>query len=509
MKYFIISIAFFCTFQAAAQPGFNRFYGLGYEVSSGFINGVCLHDTLYIAGMVQDDDNIQAVALIMADTNGNIISVHPYFDPDGLDLAFGVNYDIKVLPDESIVFLAGKLTNLDNYLFRYDKTGTLLSVNKIDFPNFTDFDIYLNEIELYKDGLLIGGVVIDTNYIRRTCLIYTDYDGQVRWMKRYGHPPDYHEYRPCLSVIDDNTILLGTSLSTVIIGDTVFNSHLFAVDSLGMIKNVEWENDPITKEENIFDVKSLADGGLLLVIRQLEFQPGTYSLSWSVVVRLDSDRNVVWRKRISPSKWFFTTAYDLQPSLDGHWMVVEHVSFSPYNPASPVQEAGCITKFNDSGDIIWQTCDSVRWNLSVPTESKDYVSALVVLPSGSSILVGDATFEIPGPLRSYAWLMKVDANGCMDAPCVVGTTTAEVQPLYLSVYPNPAHSTVSIVLPIGIEFEKIKIYDQLGSCVWQHLIVTGDSKSQVLDVSGITSGIYFLQAEGKENVVKAKLVILK
>jgi hypothetical protein len=45
--------------------------------------------------------------------------------------------------------------------------------------------------------------------------------------------------------------------------------------------------------------------------------------------------------------------------------------------------------------------------------------------------------------------------------------------------------------------------------VWQHLIVTGDSKSQVLDVSGITSGIYFLQAEGKENVVKAKLVILK
>ena len=81
--------------------------------------------------------------------------------------------------------------------------------------------------------------------------------------------------------------------------------------------------------------------------------------------------------------------------------------------------------------------------------------------------------------------------------------------LSIKTYPNPAKNTVSIVLPNGIAFEKIKIYDQLGSCVWQHLIVTGDSKSQVLDVSGITSGIYFLQAEGKENVVKAKLVILK
>jgi hypothetical protein len=79
----------------------------------------------------------------------------------------------------------------------------------------------------------------------------------------------------------------------------------------------------------------------------------------------------------------------------------------------------------------------------------------------------------------------------------------------LKTYPNPANNTVSVVLPIGIEFEKIKIYDQLGSCVWQHLIVTGDSKSQVLDVSGIPSGIYFLHAEGRENIVKAKLVILK
>jgi Secretion system C-terminal sorting domain len=508
MRYFIIFITFFCTFQAAAQPGFNRFYDLGHKVSA-FYSGVCLYDTLYIAGIVQDENNLQAVALIMADTNGNIISVHPYFNPDGFDLAFGRDYDIKVLPDESIVFLAGKLTNLDNYLFRYDKTGTLLSVNKIDFSNLTDYNIYLNEIELYKDGLLIGGTVIDTNYIRRTCLIYTDYDGEVRWMQRYGHPPDYQEYRPCLSVVDDNTILLGTGLTTVVLGTGIFNSHLFAVDSFGIKKNVEWENDTITKEFYMFDVKPLTDGGLLLVNKQLQPQPGVPALAWNVVVRLDSARNVVWRNRISPHTWAITTAYDLQPSPDGHWMMVEHVSFSPNNPLVPVNEAGCITKFNDSGDIIWQTCDSVRWNLSIPTQSNDIVSALVVLPSGSSVMIGKSTFEIPGPLRTYAWLMKVDANGCMDAPCVVGTTTPEVQPLYLSVYPNPAHSTVSIVLPNGIEFDKIKIYDQLGSSVWQHLIVTGDSKSQVLDISGIPSGIYFLHAEGRENIVKAKLVILK
>jgi hypothetical protein len=81
--------------------------------------------------------------------------------------------------------------------------------------------------------------------------------------------------------------------------------------------------------------------------------------------------------------------------------------------------------------------------------------------------------------------------------------------LSIKTYPNPAKNTVSIVLPDGIEFEKIKIYDQLGSCVLQHSIVIGDSKAPLLDLSGISSGIYFIQAESKENVVKAKLVILK
>jgi hypothetical protein len=505
MKYFIISIAFFCTLQAAAQPGFNRFYDLGHKVSA-FFNGVCLHDTLYIAGVVQDDNNLQAVALIMADTNGNIISVHPYFDPDGFDLGFGYNYDIKVLPEGNIIFLFGKISNNDTYLYNFNPSTITFNISEIEFPDFNDYNIYLNEIELYKDGLLIGGTVIDTNYIRRTCLIYTDYDGDVRWMSRYGHPPDYQEYTPCLGIVDDNTILLGTSLSTVIIGDSIFNSHLFAVDSLGAIKNVEWENDAATKEFYIFDVQPLADGGLLLVNKQLEFQLGTYSLAWNVVVRLDSVRNVVWRKRISPHTWGSTTAYDLQPSPDGHWMVVEHVSFSPNNPLVPVNEAGCITKFNDSGDIIWQTCDSVRWNLSVPTESKDYVSALVVLPSGSSVLVGDATFEIPGPLRSYAWLMKVDANGCMDAPCVVGTTTAEVQPLYLSVYPNPAARSTVIELPDNMGAGYLRICNALGDQVYQARISAGTRQYQV-GLEGFVPGMYYVYIETVEGRACRKLMV--
>jgi hypothetical protein len=325
-------------------------------------------------------------------------------------------------------------------------------------------------------------------------------------MQRYGHPPDYQEYRPCLSVVDDNTILLGTGLTTVVLGTGIFNSHLFAVDSFGIKKNVEWENDTITKEFYMFDVKPLTDGGLLLVNKQLQPQPGVPALAWNVVVRLDSARNVVWRKRISPHTWAITTAYDLQPSPDGHWMVVEHVSFSPYNPISPVQEAGCITKFNDSGDIIWQTCDSVRWNLSVPTESKDYVSALVVLPSGSSIMVGASTFEIPGPLRSYAWLMKVDANGCMDAPCVVGTTTAEVQPLYLSVYPNPAARSTVIELPDNMGAGYLRICNALGDQVYQARISAGTRQYQV-GLEGFVPGMYYVYIETVDGRACRKLMV--
>jgi hypothetical protein len=505
MKYFIVLITFFCTFNAIAQPGFNKFYDLGYKVS-GFINVVCLHDTLYIAGMVQDENNLQAAALIIADTNGNIISLYPYFDPNGFDLGFGINYDIKVLPDGNIIFLFGKISNNDTYLFNFNPSTSTFYISEIEFPDFSDYNIYLDEIELYKDGLLISGVVLDTNNILLSCLIYTDYDGHIRWMKRYGHPPDYHEYQPCLRVIDDNSILLGSALHTVIMNTGIFNSHLFAVDSLGIIKNVEWENDTTTKEFYIFDVQPLADGGLLLVNKQLEFQPGTYSLAWSAVVRLDSVRNVVWRKRISPHTWLFTAAYDLQPSPDGHWMVMEHVSFSPKNPLAPLQEAGCITKFNDSGDIIWQTCDSVRWNLPVPTRSNDYVSALAVLPSGSSVLAGYSTFEIPGPVRGYAWLMKVDANGCMDAPCVVGTTTPEVQPLYLSVYPNPAARSTVIELPDNMGAGYLRICNALGDQVYQARISAGTRQYQV-GLEGFVSGMYYVYIETVEGRACRKLMV--
>ena len=66
----------------------------------------------------------------------------------------------------------------------------------------------------------------------------------------------------------------------------------------------------------------------------------------------------------------------------------------------------------------------------------------------------------------------------------------------ISVYPNPASGTISILNPNGMSVTKVDIIDLLGR------VVLSSEKTDSIDVSSLSEGQYFVRIQGESTVVK-------
>jgi hypothetical protein len=92
-------------------------------------------------------------------------------------------------------------------------------------------------------------------------------------------------------------------------------------------------------------------------------------------------------------------------------------------------------------------------------------------------------------------------------PAIVSQlSTNEFSESNFIVYPNPARDALTVAMTGGESISSIAIYDMLGKNIFTKKVQTG-SASESVDISGISSGIYFLEVEcGTAKTVK-KLVI--
>jgi hypothetical protein len=273
---------------------------------------------MFLIGSLRNSGTHQGIALIKADTNGNIYNIHSYFDPNGSDAGFGVNYDVKLLPDNSIVFLGGLFSENAYFLIKFNTQGVITLFKKIPYDNaysHTTFDF-----ELYKDGYLISDTVVDLIQNKfQPFLTRKDAEGNVLWTKRYPEPGKDQNSR-CMKVLDANTIVIGSVLFN-------FNNQnwaktkIFALDSLG---NQKWEwRVPDTNEGIVSDIHQMDNGDRLYLNKKFEFYLQDSALSWTQLVRRDSNFNLIFAQRLSPTKWAANLANDLILSPDGNWIVSE------------------------------------------------------------------------------------------------------------------------------------------------------------------------------------------
>lgn len=84
--------------------------------------------------------------------------------------------------------------------------------------------------------------------------------------------------------------------------------------------------------------------------------------------------------------------------------------------------------------------------------------------------------------------------------CVTGIVTNNNEQTEIKVYPNPAKNRINVLLPSEIKNYKINLQNMLGQTLLQ-------TQPNVIDVSNIPNGIYFVTIETEKNIFNKKVII--
>jgi len=85
---------------------------------------------------------------------------------------------------------------------------------------------------------------------------------------------------------------------------------------------------------------------------------------------------------------------------------------------------------------------------------------------------------------------------------VLGINKAQL--LNFSIYPNPCDSKLNLQLPFGAAKAQVQVFDYLGKRLIQKNITTTNNS---LNVSNLTSGIYFVRIQSENKVGTKKLIV--
>jgi len=495
---------------AFGQPGFNRYYDLNSNSGGAFVNGthalVAETGKIHLIGVMYSPDviGLQGIVFVEADTNGTITNIFSYFDANQKNLAFSEGSDVIQLESGDLAACGGYLSETTLFLAVYRVEADSVYFKKIPLTAVTSMAVY--DIAPYKSGFLIQGVIVNTQNRFQSLLLHTDIEGNVIWEQRYNLP-GLDENSRCMKVLDENTIVVG-AVSGDFFNESWTRSRIFAVDSLGVIK-WDWQS-PDNNEGMVTAIERLENGDWLYINKKHIVHAQDSVEGYSQLVRRDSNMNLLWTQRLSPTNWIWAFSHKLLPTPDGHWIVSENTALTgpDFTWTGSDGKAGCLTKVTSEGEILWQVCDSIHWDVPAAV-SDEFVGGHVVLPSGSSILIGRTNRWQPSPPRSFGWMFKVDENGCMvESACATDVVEAVPEGSRMQIYPNPARDRLSVVFPTLTKAVNLQIFNSLGRLEHTEEIETGITE-KTLDISRLAPGFYSILLKLDEGVSFTKKLIVQ
>ncbi|QQS29495.1 MAG: T9SS type A sorting domain-containing protein [Sphingobacteriales bacterium] len=185
------------------------------------------------------------------------------------------------------------------------------------------------------------------------------------------------------------------------------------------------------------------------------------------------------------------------------------------NPAAGYYQ-GWLFRFSPQGELLWEKeYYHPPINPSSITAAGRSFNDLTETPDGGIAATGffRAQTEID------IWLVKTDADGCMEAGCNDGLIWLSAHEAAegvwigreldaLLVYPNPASSQITVRLPnnaVAYTPAQIDVYNIHGQRVHSHPLSPGQRVAQI-DLPSLPEGIYIVHLKGHQNL-SAKLVI--
>lgn len=492
MIYSIINLIL--AFQANSQGGFNITYQEG--VNSGIHSiGYTKTDHLAISGFIRSTDTArQGVFIAFLDTIGNIIEWTNFTDPQGTThlgntyesgLAITDHNEVKIVLNfigrPSIGTISKELGN-DQIIKEYIVDTALVVIPR--------------DVVACHDGFLFTGTYQHKGFNVDAFILKTNFSGDSLWMRTYGHPT-YSEISRTITVINENEYVISGARYQINQMPEFDHGWAISVDSLGN-KNWEWEaSEDEEPHRAIMSMQYDSSSNTWIYISFLEKQFYIEDLGHSVgllkpiLVHRDSVMNLLSYTSYGPYSYDGYMAA-LERSPDGGFVAAGRYTCVtddyPFNDCN--LQAGRVISTTYDGTLKWSVIDTAFFHPDLG--SRSFLSGVTVSPSGSVYAVGLAyNYDENDDYRSYGWLLKITADGCVDTLC---TTTSLLNQLKrrsknVNVYPVPTTDHLIFEYDKDLNNVHVEILDLHG-----HLLQRQEIKSQptvvILDTYRFLAGIY-------------------
>ena len=491
-QYLYLITLFIAPFLLQAQEGFIQIYETGY--SNTFHNISIDNDTLLCLGRAIDTTTLKwGISFTKMDTTGQVFFQKTYLDSDGNDIFLTKNSSIIKTLDGGYVVCGHDYTHA--YFFKINYQG------EVDVFKSYEYDVlvfFQKKIIETVDGYLLCATKQKNDYSHEVYIKKIDKQGNEMWEQEYGASGIDDRMNSFLKV-DDNTYVIGYGEDEV--DGNWYKARITAIDSLGEIK-WEWASDVTDDFLNLWGLNPTEDGGWIFICNNRIHNGGgspAYSFNYRAV-KLNESREIEWTTLITEYTNTEKQMIDLIPSTDGSFVGVR-------NNSHEINEGYALSagtfKISSQGDSLWSRLDTVIWNGSGSSAwGEAYHTGIVSLPSGSTISSGYTTYVNGQDARSFAFLIKLDKNGCITPGCNPTVDAVDwAQVASFKLYPNPASDWLKIE---GEGIFDVEIYDMNG-----RLLVKKQRQQGVADfsVSEWPNGQYAVRIRLGEYVVVNKMLV--
>ena len=487
-----------------SQQGFNQSFDMGGR-AAGFSSIQVSGDTIVIFGVGLPQGQPAGMMFVRMDTMGNVLDfrIHNHSGGDAFTIPLSRSF-IKLSDGAGYAGVGSYFFSQNGAFAKFDHSGNLLLFR--EHHEATTSNNHYQQILEVQDGFLIGGNDFQLATAIEIFIIKIDFEGNIQWKRRYGSN-NREDLFGSIQKINDNEFVVGsttTSVQGVPLPQVRNTSKIFAIDSLGNVK-WEWESPLGLEEAGVGDVFKTNEGHWAYMSGRMQYNATYNEIGRQIkFVTRDEDFNLI-SENIFEDEYhnFIGISKTIQLSDGGflatgvkpHYYAVEP-SQGPYNSLS-----GWMLRLDSAYNTLWSRADTAFWSNVMGSEN--YLYDAVELPSGSIIACGYSTTYEP-QIKDWAWLIKVDKNGCMDTLFCSPVSSIPMQPYSMDVkiYPNPAQTVINIEHKNSDVWDKILLYNASGQIV---MALAGTNSTQ-LDISHLPDGMYFIQFTKKGHFTTRKIV---
>ena len=338
---------------------------------------------------------------------------------------------------------------------------------------YFDFNFFLNAsiVKQINDSTLLILGRIQNSSTFDLFLINTDLQGNERWRTIFGESGK-NDYGFAIEYVNNKILVGGQTYYT----GQIAHPHIFEFSNSGQL---------------LFDTTYLQfdNGGQIIYHNTygifLYSTRNNYPISvYPIIHRINSDYSISW------SNEYFM---DAKLVTSGAMTINDNGIISLVgNKLENNVITGLFFQINNNGDSLGaKLIDHISGETA-------YLFNIRPTSDGGYILAG----ETDAPTQD-SWIVKVNAWGCDNIPCVVGINEQpRNEDNELNCYPNPSNGwgTLKGSFENGHSANEIKIFNSLGQLVFSKTIV---AKEFEMEVNLPSSGLYLVNLYQRDMVVKS------